>query len=213
MHAATRAMIREVESKNEVTIEIPPGFIVFCDMDGTLIDTDYANYLSYRYAVIEATCGKHVIEFTRERLNRESLKNRLPSLTAEQYEVIAYLKAEFFTKFLSETKLNVALANLITKFSKTNETVLVTCCRNKRAMETLRYHNLLGCFSRFICWEDLPQGESTNKYENALGIIGANPEAVIVFENDIGDVEKALRAGVPKENVISIFARTEVETS
>ena len=55
-------MIREIESKNEVDIEIPLGFIVFCDMDGTLVDTDYANYLSYRQAVIEATCGKHDVK-------------------------------------------------------------------------------------------------------------------------------------------------------
>ena len=85
-------MIREIESKNEVDIEIPLGFIVFCDMDGTLVDTDYANYLSYRQAVIEATCGKHDVEFTSERINREGLKNQLPFLTATQYEVIAALK-------------------------------------------------------------------------------------------------------------------------
>lgn len=48
-------MSRKVESENEIDIEIHPRFIVFCDMDGTLVDTDYANYLSYRRAVIEAT--------------------------------------------------------------------------------------------------------------------------------------------------------------
>jgi beta-phosphoglucomutase len=198
-------MIREVESKNEVDIEIPLGFIVFCDMDGTLVDTDYANYLSYRQAVIEATCGKYDVEFSCERLNRESLKNRLPSLTAAQYEVIAALKAEYFSKFLSETRLNVTLANVITRCSRTNETVLVTYCRNKRAMDTLRHHSLLECFSQFIFWEDLHQGESSNKYESALSITGANPEAVLVFENDIADVEKALLAGVPRKNIISFL--------
>ena len=30
-------MIREIESKNEVDIEIPLGFIVFCDLDGTAL--------------------------------------------------------------------------------------------------------------------------------------------------------------------------------
>ena len=94
MPTGIQAMIREIESKNEVDIEIPLGFIVFCDMDGTLVDTDYANYLSYRQAVIEATCGKHDVEFTGERINREGLKNQLPFLTATQYEVIAALKAE-----------------------------------------------------------------------------------------------------------------------
>ncbi len=198
-------MIREVESKNEVDIEIPHGFVVFCDMDGTLVDTDYANYLSYRQAVIETTCGKYDIEFTSERLNRESLKNRLPSLTVTQYEVIAALKAEYFTIFLSKTRLNAALANIITMCSRTNETVLVTYCRNKRTMETLRHHNIFERFSKIICWEDLHQGEPSNKYESALNITGAKPETVLVFENDITDIEKALLAGIPRSNVISML--------
>ena len=205
MPTGIQAMIREIESKNEVNIEIPLGFIVFCDMDGTLVDTDYANYLSYRQAVIEATCGKHDVEFTGERLNREGLKNQLPFLTATQYEVIAALKAEYFTKLLSETRLNAALANLIARCRRMNETVLVTCCRRKRAMDTLRHHNLLERFSQFIFWENLHQGESSNKYESALGITGANPETVLVFENDIADVEKALLAGVPRKNIISFL--------
>ena len=209
MPAAIRAMIREVESENEADIEIPPGFIVFCDMDGTLVDTDYANYLSYRHAVIEVTRGKHDVEFSGERLNRESLKKRLPSLTAAQCEVIASRKAEYFTEFLSETRLNTALANLITKYSGTNKTVLVTCCREKRAVETLRHHKLLECFTRLICWEALPQGGSSNKYESALSLMGASPEAVLIFENDIADIENGVLAGVPRRNIISAFPGLE----
>lgn len=206
-------MIIKVESENEADIEIPPGFIVFCDMDGTLVDTDYANYLSYKHAVIEATCGKHDVEFSGERLNRESLKKRLPSLTAAQCEVISTLKSKYFAESLSETRLNTAIANLITKYSGTNKTVLVTCCREKRALETLSHHKLLECFTRLICWEALPQDGSSNKYENALIMMGAGPDAVLVFENDIADVEKAVLAGVPRRNVISFVATNIVEAS
>jgi len=197
-------MTRKFESENEMDLEIPPEFVVFCDLDGTLVDTDYANYFSYRRAVIEATRGTHNVEFSGERLNRESLKKRLPSLTDAQYETIASLKAEYFADFLSETRLNTALANLITKYSGTNKTVLVTCCRKKRAVETLRHHNLLKWFTRLICWESLPQGRSSNKYESAISLMGASPETVLVFENDIADVENAVLAGVSRRNIISI---------
>ena len=173
-------------------------------MDGTLVDTDYANYLSYRRAVMEVTRGKHDVEFSGERLNRKSLKKRLPSLTAAQYEVIASLKAEYFAEFLSETRLNTALADLITKYSGINKTVLVTCCREKRAVETLRHHNLLKRFTRLICWEALSESGLSNKYANALILIGANPDAVLVCENEITDIEKAMLAGVPRENIISV---------
>lgn len=48
-------MIKEAEFRNAFDIDLPPGIVVFCDLDGTLVDTDYANYLSYKKAVLEAT--------------------------------------------------------------------------------------------------------------------------------------------------------------
>jgi len=42
----------------------PLGFFVFCDLDGALVDTDYANYLSYRRAVIESTSGTYDVNFS-----------------------------------------------------------------------------------------------------------------------------------------------------
>jgi len=197
-------MINEFQSGDGAAIEIPPGFSIFCDMDGTLVDTDYANYLSYRRAVIEATRGTHDVEFTDERLNRESLKTRLPSLTAAQLEVIASLKAEYFTEFLSETRLNTELAHLITKHRGKNTIVLVTCCREKRAMEVLKHYKLLGCFTRLICWEALPQGGSSNKYEIAISLMGASQEAILVFENDNTGAEQAALAGVPRSNIYRV---------
>lgn len=56
-----------------------PGFIILCDMDGTLIDTDYANYLAYSRAIGEVTREKHDVKFDyRERLNRGKLEETHP---------------------------------------------------------------------------------------------------------------------------------------
>ena len=205
MHELKWAIIEEVGSKNEARIEIPPGFVVFCDMDGTLIDTDFANFLSYRCAVIKATCGKHDIEFNGERLNRENLKNQLPSLTTAECENIASLKTRYFTKFLSRTILNTTLAELIFNFSKTNDLILVTSSRTNRAIETLRYHKLLNYFSQLVCFESASQVNPLNKYSSALSITGTCPEKALVFENDRADMEKAVHAGIPRSNIISVL--------
>lgn len=197
-------MINEFQSGDGASIKVPPGFSVFCDMDGTLVDTDYANYLSYRRAVIEATRGTHDVEFTDERLNRESLKKRLPSLTAAQLEVIVSLKTEYFTEFLSNTRLNTALAHFITEHRSKNTIVLVTCCREKRAVEVLKHHKMLECFTRLICWEALPQGGSLNKYESAISLMGASQEAVLIFENDNTGIVEAVLAGVPRSNIYRV---------
>lgn len=44
----------------------------------------------------------------------------------------------------------------------------------------------------------------SNKYANALNLLSTNPAVSIVCENDVGDIKKALLAGVPRENIISI---------
>lgn len=206
-------MIREGEFRNEFDIVLPPKFVVFCDLDGTLVDTDCANYLSYKKAVLEATHGMHNIQRSTERFDRKCLKKQLPFLTDAEYEEIARLKAENFTEFLSETVLNNMLANSIRKYSKTNETVLVTGCRAKRAIETLKYHKLLKSFNRLICWEALPKGDSSNKYENALSLVGVSSKEVLIFENDVTDVEKAVLSGVPIRNVVCASAATRVKKS
>ena len=202
-------MINEFRPGDNASIVIPPAFSVFCDMDGTLVDTDYANYLSYRRAVIEATQGMHDVNFTGERLNRETLKKRLPSLTAAQFEVITSLKAEYFSGFLSDTRLNAALAHLITEHYGNNQIVLVTRCREKRAVEVLEHHKILQCFTRLICWEDLHLGISSNKYKSAIGLTCIPREAVLIFENDNNGIKQAELAGVPKRNIYRVVLEQE----
>jgi beta-phosphoglucomutase-like phosphatase (HAD superfamily) len=178
-------------------------------MDGTLVDTDYANYLSYRRAVREVTHGKHDIQFNPDkRFNREDLKEQVPQLRDAKYESIVSLKADYFSSCLSETKLNTALADVIRKYGKTHETILVTNCQEERAIKTLRYHQILESFTRMLCRDKSSGKGVANKYENAMALLGVSPDAVIVFENGVSDIEKALLTGVPRENIISIWCLT-----
>jgi beta-phosphoglucomutase len=197
-------MINEFSFNDGKFIDLPLGLSVFCDLDGTLVDTDYANYLSYRRAVLEATSGIYDVGFSNERLNRESLKKRLPLLTAAQLELITSLKSQYFRGFLSETCLNTKLAALITSHSGKNPMILVTCCQEMRAVEVLTYHELLDCFTQLICREALLLGGSLNKYENAITLTGLSREAVLIFENDNIGIEQAIVAGVPSGNIYRV---------
>lgn len=198
-------MANEFKFDGDMVVDIPIGFTVLCDMDGTLVDTDYANYLSYRRALMEETCGTHDFEFADERCDRNSLKKRFPSLTSSQLKRIANRKSEYFKEFLPETRLNAALAILIKNYRAKNTMVLVTCCREKRAVEVLKHHKLLELFSRLICLEDLSQSALSNKYEIAITLLEVRKEAVFVFDNDDGCIEAAVMAGVPKGNVCRVF--------
>ena len=183
---------------------ISPGMIILCDMDGTLIDTDYANYMAYMCAVREVTKIENIVEFSpRERLNRESLRKRLPHLTDDQLESIVALKSRYFSKHLPETRVNNQIADLLRRCGNTNRAVLVTNCREYRAVETLKYHGLFELFSRLIFREQIVESGVLNKYASALLLLEVKPDDVIVFERDPVDVEMAMLAGIPKENIFS----------
>ena len=55
--------------------------VLFFDMDGTLVDTDYANFLAYQQAISEIVESDLNIEYDSNfRLNRSSLKIFVPFL-------------------------------------------------------------------------------------------------------------------------------------
>ena len=198
-------MSRSDKLQHAIKVDISPKFIILCDMDGTLIDTDYANYLSYMHAIEDVTRQKHDIQFNpRKRFNREELKVKIPYLTNNQYNTIVSLKTDYFSNYLPETKVNLSLLEFIRNYNGTNDSILVTWCSEKRAIQTLRHHNLLECFSRLICWETLSESEISNKYVSAFSLLHADPILSIVFENDTIDIKNAILAGVPRKNIISV---------
>jgi len=184
-------------------LEIPSGSTVFCDMDGTLVDTDDANFLAYRRAVQEATHGRCVLEPTGARFNRERLKEQLPSLTSEELHVITTLKAGYFGDFLENTRLNTRLAELVVKHRPQCEIILVSGCREERVAQVLKHHNVYEQFARFICREALLDRNPSRKYETAIELTGVNPTIVLVFENDELEAKHAEHAGIPRKNIYS----------
>jgi len=191
------------------TIRIPSEAAILCDLDGTLVNTDYANYLAYRLAVFEVTRGEMKLSFDEKRITREGLKERFPTLTDGQMKEIVSLKTNYFTQFRSVTRLNTALASLIAEHSLKNDIVLLTCCRERRATEILEYYELLEHFKKLICWEILHRSNSSNKYETAIRITEMPRESIIVFDNDPSGVKAAVNARIPGPNIYKIISERE----
>lgn len=201
-------MSSELKQDDIACLDIPLGVTIFCDMDGTLVDSDYANFLSYKRALIDSNCGVLDVEFKNERFNRESLKERVPSLTDAQLEIIIPLKEEYFMEFILETQLNAELATLVKECCDENRVILVTGCRGKRALEVLKYHRMLNYFSRLICWEDTHQSGLSNKYESAIKLMGVRPDSVFIFEDDDICIEEAISAGVHRKNIHKVSIKS-----
>lgn len=184
----------------EQTIEvekITTDTVLFFDMDGTLIDTDLANFLSYKKAINSVTKSDSNLTYNPEkRFNRSNLKNAVPHLTESDYEKIIQEKEEYYNDFIHETKLNTEIADILFKYSKTNKTVLVTNCRKDRAMTTLKHFGLNNKFSNIFCREFSEKNKKVNKFQNAISKLGVPPNLVIAFENEESEIADAKKAGI-----------------
>jgi beta-phosphoglucomutase len=175
--------------------------VFFFDLDGTLVDTNKANFLAYEKAVKEVTS---IDIQSVKRFNRSSLKFYLPELTAYNYELIIKKKEDYFEEFLTETALNEPAYSILQKYHETHTTVLVTNCRQGRAMQILDYHKLTDMFSHLIFRKLIENSTKVNKFETAITDLALNPAIIIAFEDEESEIADAKIAGIQNINLKNI---------
>lgn len=186
---------------NKITAETT----LFFDMDGTLINTNYSNFLSYKSAIQSVTKTDYNLTYNPDkRFNRSVLENIAFDLSAEDYDRIIKEKEEFYKFFLHETIINQEVVDILFKYMKTNKTVLVTNCREQRAIMTLKYHSLYDKFSNLFFRQFEQNNKKINKYKYAIQILDISPNSVLIFENEINEIEDAIQAGINPYNVIKL---------
>lgn len=181
--------------------------VLFFDMDGTLIDSDYANFLAYEEA-IQQVLGQ-VLELdsfytSDQRFTRECLERTIPGLTSQHIVKVVQLKNTIYTKYISATKLNKLAWRILKKYSKTNDTVLVTNCREERAKKMLEYHGVFDNFGHKFFRNDSCGDKKNKKYRHALTTLNMDPSLVFAFENDANEIEAAISAGISAHNIYAL---------
>lgn len=198
-------MEQKSEEKENVNCKITAETILFFDMDGTLVDTNFANFLSYKKAVKSVTKSDHDFTYNPEkRFNRSNLKIVIPNLTEAECDKIIQLKEECYNDFLQETKLNQVIVEILLKYSKTNKTVLVTNCRKERALATLNHFELTDKFSNIYFRKFTDNDIKINKFQNAISELGVPPNLIVAFENEEIEIADAKQAGIEIINPIII---------
>lgn len=182
--------------ENLERIEITTDKILFFDMDGTLIDTNLANFLAYKKAVDSVLQSDTNLIYNPEiRFNRSVLKASFPHLTDKELEKVIQLKECLYDEFLNVTTLIDENVEVLLKYSKSNQTYLVTNCRKDRALKTLNHFGLIDKFTN-VFYRMFDDNKKVNKYENALSILGVPPNIVIAFENEEIEIADAKSAGI-----------------
>ena len=131
----------------------------------------------------------------------------IPNLVLEKEEKIVEIikqKEINYNKYLTQTKLNKSVSDILIRYSKTNKTVLVTNCREDRAILTLEYHKLTDNFSHLFFKQIEDKDTRVNKYKIALNNLSLSAQIVIAFENEKIEIEDAILAGIPIDNIISL---------
>jgi beta-phosphoglucomutase len=191
----------ESYSSKKITEEV----VFFFDMDGTLVDTNFANFLSYQKAILSvAKLSYNLIYNPSNRFTRNNLKRAVPDLRESEYERIIQEKEECYNEFLPETKLNERITDILFKYSKTNTTVLVTNSRQDRASNTLKYHGLISEFSNLFFRKFTGKNEVVNKFQNAISELEVSPQLIIAFENEKIEIADARLAGIKIINPVIV---------
>ena len=169
------------------------------DLDNTLVKTNRANNRAYKEA-IRAITGKDV-PMGCDRFTRSDLALVLPSITVLQFDAIIKLKEEFYVNYLRETKLNKHLLKILKLLHEDgNETVLLTECSKKRAVQVCDYHSLSPFFNKQYYKENYKNGD---KYQ-FLKEMFPSSGSLVLFENERQEVKKAQQYGLQENQIITI---------
>ena len=178
------------------------GYVLF-DMDGTLVETDFANFLAYQKAIKAVLKVEANIDFDPlRRFNAKLLQEYFPNLTKNQTSSVVQLKKQFYSEFLSETLLIPKTCERLRECSQNKNTILVTNSQSERALQTLRFHGLDKFFSGAYCANHRSNVE--DKYQHVMRHLDARNQQVVVFENEEVEVAHALAAGVLAQNIVIV---------
>lgn len=185
--------IREVRFLDVIT----KNTVLFFDMDGTLVDTDYANFLAYQQAISEIVEFDLNVEYDPNlRLNRNSLKIVAPFLSETEYRGIIEKKEEIYHNYLHEIQVCKEQVSVVFEYAKSNKIILVTNSYSNRAMIILNYLGLTEYFDEIFCQESMNANNQVNKFQNAIEKLGISPDRITAFENEESEILLAIKAGI-----------------
>jgi beta-phosphoglucomutase-like phosphatase (HAD superfamily) len=185
--------------------KIDTNFILIFDLDGTLVDTDTANLLSYKDAIQQIMkIDINLLLYSNQRFTRNVLKNIIPRLSNIKYDEIIRLKNNLFNKYLNETKLNSYTFEILQKYSGINTIILSTNSNKERAIKVLKFHNIYDKFNYRFYKDDVESERKMSKFEYIMKTMEILPSRMIIFENEELEIDLALSLGILPENIVSV---------
>ena len=186
-----------MKNRNEELKMMGEKAVAVFDLDGTLVETDAANSAAYRDALNGVGVGN--VTGLYGRITAGVIREAVAGISDLEMNESVRQKVEAYCHHLWRTRLGAAadaLNCVLINREAFNKVVLLTDGAERRAMETLRYHGLAGCFDEIVC-----NAGVGDKYVNYFKSFDTDPAACVVWENEEGKIKSAIAAGVKIENI------------
>lgn len=159
------------------------------DLDNTIIYTDYLNYESYKFALVEYLDHEALLKLPKnKRITREYIYTNFSylGLTDADYTKIINKKQNYFIKHIEKTSPNLKLIKFL-NLQKKEDCILWTSSNKERALSILEYYNLEDAFLTKIF------SNKANIEKDILNITEkfcCDKKNLLIFEDDIKNIEK-----------------------
>ncbi|MDO5667623.1 MAG: HAD hydrolase-like protein [Alcaligenaceae bacterium] len=174
--------------------------IIF-DMDGTLINSDYANFLSYKTA-LETVVGPQpfLVYNPKIRLTRQRIQQFMPCISKNDLMEVIQEKERVYPFYLSETSINRDVVDVLRRcYDK--ELILSTNSQQDRAELLLSYHGLSNKFAHLFFSDD---GKIGNKYQKVMHELSLDARRTVIFENENHEAILAREVGIKSTNIMMV---------
>ncbi|WP_329605680.1 HAD family hydrolase [Vibrio sp. McD22-P3] len=172
---------------------------ILCDMDGTLIDTEYANATAYSRSLSEFGLYIDSDEF-RRKYNGMSWKaflpKILPSITEQQMLAVAERKKVIYRELLHETRLKQNIVEMVRALKRDNSIALVTTASRSATESLISYHRIGDLFDVVISGDDVDQPKpSPIPYLIAAEKLGVELQECLILEDSEIGIQSARSTG------------------
>ena len=168
------------------------------DLDGTLFDTEKANFLAYRKACADI-CGISISEqFFHEQCMSRNYKEFLPlaGVPEDKLHEIHELKKNIYTSFFPYVRKNLSLFSMAEAMRKNGAFLsLVTTASKKNTLDILEYFHCSDFFDLIVTQEMVTELKpSPQAYLYAMEYFSVSPEECVIFEDSETGIEAACKS-------------------
>ena len=169
------------------------------DLDGTLIDTQRANYLAYKDSLLAIGLEITETEFASNTGldSRVFLKNIYPNITDQDIAIVRKLKKKKYPLYFFECKLNIPLLDFILLNRNSKKIAAVTTGKIDNTYSILNYFNIMELFDVVITGDDVKNPKpDPEPYLLAIERLGMIADEILAFEDSEVGMKSATRAGI-----------------